>query len=303
MRAASSFLALLHCAALAAGGGDPWVRVRTEHFDLFTTAGERSGRGLALHFERVRGFFLSAFGSESGPLPPTRIIAFRSQKEFQPYKPSPVAGAYFHRGAHSDYIVMGGAEEDDYPTAVHEYTHLLVAQHWPQAPAWFNEGLAQLYSTLRQRGGKIVVGQPPAGAQSTLGGTLWIPLRELLTADENSPLYRGEAGAAIFYAENWALVHMLLMDKAYSPQRTALIGALRSGDSAAALEKVYDKPLASIESDLEDYAKSYAFPVAVYEMPAAASTAVMKVQTRAGAAAQLVLESLRAELTGRRQPQ
>lgn len=295
MRAAAVFLL---CAALAAGGDDPWVRVRTEHFDLFTTAGERSGRGLALHFERVRGFFLAAFGSASGPLPPTRVIAFRSQQEFQPYKPSPVAGAYFHRGVHADYIVMGGAEEADYPTAIHEYTHLLVAQHWPQAPPWFNEGLAQLYSTFQARGGKIAIGQPPAGAQRMLSGTLWIPLRDLLAADQNSQLYRGESDVSMFYAESWALVDMLLMDKSYSKRRTALIEELRAGDSAAALVKVYGKPLARIEAGLENYAQSYAFPVAVYRAPEPPA-AGMKVESGAGGAARPVLEDLRAELAAR----
>jgi hypothetical protein len=93
---------LLLAASPAAAQHDPWTRVSSPHFELFTTAGERSGRDLVRHFERVRSFFMQAFGAAEAKLPPTRIIAFQSEAEFRPYGPASTAAAFFHRGANKD---------------------------------------------------------------------------------------------------------------------------------------------------------------------------------------------------------
>src|SRR5271165_1130158 len=74
--------------AFAAAPADPWLRIQSANFELFTTAGERAGRDLVRHFEQVRGFFLGVFGVKSGDRRPVRIVAFHSEKEFAPYRPS-----------------------------------------------------------------------------------------------------------------------------------------------------------------------------------------------------------------------
>ena len=38
------------CFALQAANQDPWLRITSANFELFTTAGERSGRDLIKHF-------------------------------------------------------------------------------------------------------------------------------------------------------------------------------------------------------------------------------------------------------------
>ena len=44
----------------AAAVKDPWLRLTSAHFEIFTDAGERAGRDVAKHFEQVHGFFLQA---------------------------------------------------------------------------------------------------------------------------------------------------------------------------------------------------------------------------------------------------
>ena len=73
-------------ALLAAGSDEPhWRKIESPNFELFTTAGERSGRDVARHFEQVRAFFLETMriGPKSGL--PVRIVVFRSDKDFAPY--------------------------------------------------------------------------------------------------------------------------------------------------------------------------------------------------------------------------
>jgi hypothetical protein len=109
----------LAAVALAAAPADPWVRIRSANFELFTTAGEGAGRDLVLHFEQVRGFFLDVFGLKSTDRKPVRIIAFHSEKEFVPYSPSKAATAFFDSGSEHDYIVMSSADSEHYHVATH----------------------------------------------------------------------------------------------------------------------------------------------------------------------------------------
>ena len=127
---------------------------------------------------------------------PVRIVAFHSQKEFDPYRPSEAATAYFHKGSEHDYIVMSNADSGHYQVATHEYTHLLIGQFHGSVPLWLNEGLAELYSTMRQDGDKMLVGIPPEGRGEVLVHEPWIPLETLLSVDSGSPYYneRSRAG-------------------------------------------------------------------------------------------------------------
>ena len=64
--------------ALRAAPADPWLRIRSAHFERFATASERSGRGLIQEFQRVRSFFEQAFGLIPSDGKPVEIVAFRS---------------------------------------------------------------------------------------------------------------------------------------------------------------------------------------------------------------------------------
>src|SRR5450432_2834496 len=107
---------------------DPWLRIRSSNFELFTTAGERTGRDLIQYFEQVHGFFQQALGLEGTAVLPVRLVAFRSDKEYLPYRPSEVADAFFQPGFDHDYIVMKSLSGAIHPMAVHEYTHLILRQ-------------------------------------------------------------------------------------------------------------------------------------------------------------------------------
>src|ERR1022692_2647820 len=125
----------------AAGSEGPrWLKIKSPNFELFTTAGERNGREVARHFEQVRAFFLEAMGLGLKSGPPVRIVVFRSDKEFAPYAPNELASAFYLGTDDHDYIIMKGASGEDFPVAVHEYTHLLLKHSGMRPPVWFNEG-------------------------------------------------------------------------------------------------------------------------------------------------------------------
>jgi tetratricopeptide (TPR) repeat protein len=251
VRRAAIFLLALLCAPAA--GHDPWTKIDSANFELYTTAGERAGRDLARHFEQVRSFFLQAFGTGLPNAKPIRIVAFRNEKEYEPYRPSEFATAFFQPGDQHDFIIMSGASRDNYHVAVHEFTHLMVHQGGASYPVWLNEGLAELFSNLEPVGAKIKVGQDIPSRMISLRMEPWIPLATLLTVNRNSPIYNEKSKASMFYAESWELVHMLFLSPEYSPQLKAMSAALRQSDAATAFEAAYHKSIPQIEADLRQY--------------------------------------------------
>jgi tetratricopeptide (TPR) repeat protein len=287
-------------AALAlAAPADPWVRIRSAHFELFTTASERAGRDLVRHFEQVRGFFLDAFGLKSVDQKPVCIIAFHGEKEFRPYRPSEAATAFYHGGSEHDYIVMSNPDWEHYQVATHEYTHLLIGQLGGAIPVWLDEGLAELYSTLQQDRDKMVVGLPPPGRGQMLIGEPWIPLETLLSVGHDSPLYNERSRASMFYSESWALVHMLSIDHSYRPHLPAMLAALKTADSVAAFQQAYGKTPAQVQADLEEYVRRETLHAYEFELPAEKSAEPDAIEPHAGMLAKLAIAEMLAEYPGK----
>ncbi len=252
------FRAVIVLALLVAGlaqGADPrWVKMRSANFELFTSAGERAGRRTIQQFERTRGFFRQAMQRDVSNSKPVRIVLFRSNKEYLPYRPGEVAAAYYLSGRDADLIVMTAGNESS--TAIHEYVHLLVRRSGLRIPLWLNEGLAELYSSMQQVGKQVVVGYPPPGSIATLRGKKWVPLEQVLLADHDSQHYTEKERAGRFYAQSWALTHMLMLSQEYRPRVTELLQLLNAGTSSVtALETVYGMPIEKLQRELQTYVR------------------------------------------------
>lgn len=238
-----------------ANAAEQWLKLTSSHFELYTNAGEKKGREAILFFEQVRDFFGKARGNAKPVTDaPVRIIAFRSDKEYKPYRISESAEAFYLDGYDRDYIVMHNITEESYPVAVHEFTHLLVKHAGIEVPIWFNEGLADVYSSLKPQGRKVLIGSLIPGRIYPLRQSKWIPLETLTSVDAKSPYYNEKARAGIFYAESWALVHMLFLSDQYRGQFNKLLAALASGlPASAAFWQTYAKTLGQVQQDLGQY--------------------------------------------------
>jgi Tfp pilus assembly protein PilF len=231
-----------------------WIRVSSPNFEIYSSAGQGSTRDALEQFEQVRAFFTDSLPKADQKSLPVRIVAFRSEKEFEPYRFNEVASAYYFQGSERDTIVMSHIGRDAFPTAIHEYVHLLVRHEGLKLPLWLNEGLAEFYSTLRPLGGKILVGSLIEGRMYELQREKWVPLAIILSADRNSAYYNEKNKAGSLYDESWALTHMLVLTKEYRPRFSKFMQAVEHGeDSVSALTATYGKPLGDIEKDLKSY--------------------------------------------------
>ncbi len=260
-------IALLFSCIAPLRAAEEWVRLTTPHFELLTTAGEKKGREAALYFEEVRSFFLQALTLRGAPDTPVRIVAFRSEKQYKPYRYNEAAFAYYTKTRMRDYIVMEDIAPEHYKIAIHEYTHLIIENAGLKLPVWLNEGWAELYSTLKPLGKKAMIGDLIPGRVQTLLTAKWIDLATLTSVGRDSPLYNEKSKAGMFYAESWALAHMLYLAPEYHPNFGRFVFAISSGKAAAqAFETVYGRSIEDVGMDLRSYLRRNRLMGAVFNV-------------------------------------
>ena len=242
-----------------------WIRIQSPNFEAYSSAGERETRDALRYFERVRDFFLQVNRREPPKPVPVYVIVFGSEKEYAPYRINEFAAAYYFGGADRDYIVLGRTGDQAAQVAVHEYVHLVARHAGLKFPPWLNEGLAELYSTVRMQGDKALVGDPILGRFQALFSEKWVPLSVILSAGQDSPYYNEKSKAGSLYSEGWALVHMLQLSPDYVSKFPEFLNTVQNGmDSAAAFEKVYGKTVSAVEKDLEAYIRGNQFYARLY---------------------------------------
>ncbi len=253
---------------MPAWGAEQWLKISTPNFELYTTAGEKRGIETVQHFEQIRGFFRKASqGAKSRTERKVRLVAFRGEKEYKPYRPNEVAVAYYMNRGDQDLIVMREAGPDVYRIAVHEYVHLLLRQPGVDIPYWLNEGLAELYSTLKREGSRTQVGSVIESHYIQLRQVRWMDVPSLTRVDLQSPYYNEKERAGIFYAESWALAHMLKFREGYHEKFDDFMSRVVKGTSSEdAFRQSYGKSAAEVEKDLKDYMQGTRFRAALMDV-------------------------------------
>jgi Flp pilus assembly protein TadD len=262
-----SLLLLLFASCPRIHAAEHWLRLTTPHFEMYTTNSARQGVAALTVFEQVRYFFRHNARSKPAPDVPVRIIAFRSEKEYQPYRLNGGSFAFYLRTRKADYIVMQDISSEHYQAALHEYTHVVIEHLGLKLPLWLNEGMADLYSSLEPRGNQALVGRPLASRVAELQTRRWLDLNTLFAVNQDSPYYNEGEKMSIFYAESWALTHMLSLSKEYTGRFPDFLAALDTGRSASdCFQSIYGKDLAQVAHDLQAYPHQSSVQAALFDV-------------------------------------
>jgi hypothetical protein len=268
-------VALLLIGCLIGGVGDAaaaeWTYAASQHFEVYTTGGSRRAREALSYFEKVHAFFAEVLDLSPQTDRRTRLIVVSNDQEFKPYRLNEVSVAYYHRGPERDHIVMRALDSEAYAMVVHEYAHLVMNHSGRDYPAWFSEGYAEFLSTMTFDGSRVNIGRVPEGRLQYLrSADAVFDLPRLFAVTLESPEYRTLHPAGMFYAQSWALVHMLAVDDRYraSFERFAvLVGTGQS--SEAALSHAFGRSIAAVSNDLAPYMhrERYGFTTVGYVPP------------------------------------
>jgi tetratricopeptide (TPR) repeat protein len=265
------FLLAVVCSAAPVSAKETWTSVRSKNFLLVGNASEKEIRQVGVKLEQFREVFSHLFPAMKLNSPvPTTVIVFKNDSSYRPFKPNANTAGYFQPGPDVNYITLGidtdsRSEKDPYTIIFHEYTHLMVNNTSGNVPTWFNEGLAEYYSTFSITDDqKVVMGRPIAGHVYLLRENKMLPLRALFQVDHNSPYYNERDKQSIFYAESWALMHYLILGN--DGQRvTKLSKFVDLMSNGVPMEKAFQEAFAitfeSMEKELKSYIQRNSYPV------------------------------------------
>jgi FimV-like protein len=245
-----------------AAAKDTWVSVRTKNFFLIGNAGDKDIRKVALKLEQFREVFTRLFPKIIFSTPvPTTVIVFKSDESYAPFKPGPNIAGYFQPGLDVNYITLTTevrGQQDAFSIIFHEYTHLLIENTFKDVPVWFNEGLAEYYSTFKITDDqKVALGTAIGHHVFLLRESKMLPLKTLFEVDHQSPHYNEKSKQGIFYAQSWALMHYLIIGKTGKAEQLGkfmdLLGAQVPLDQA--FPQAFGVPFEVMEKELRDYVK------------------------------------------------
>lgn len=192
----------------------PWIEVTSPRFQILSTMSEEETKGLARDLERFDALIrLITRADQTGAPVPTRIFAFKRKSEYRRFGGAQTAG-FFVPGTRANLIVLSdhsgllGASE----IILHEYVHFVVRNgSVVNYPIWYDEGFAEFLSTARVFEDQMAVGALPAARILALRFGNWVSMDRII-AGRTYADFPGPA-RGMFYAEAWALVHYLTLER------------------------------------------------------------------------------------------
>jgi tetratricopeptide (TPR) repeat protein len=248
---------------VTASAADKWLSIQTKNFLLVGNAGESDIRRAGRNLEEFRSAITMIFPKmEQTSSVPTTILVFKNDESFKPFKPlykgqPSNALAFFQPGEDANYIALT-ANLMSPNVILHEYMHFLLRENIGGLPLWISEGLAECYSTFEISGrNDFTIGKPPEQHIATFSTPQqFIPIKRLLTIQDNSPEYNEESRQGMFYAESWAIVHYLVLgtESKRRTQFSQLLTLLSSGQKFEdAFGEAFQTDYGTLEDEVRDY--------------------------------------------------
>lgn len=244
---------------------DTWTKVTSKNFTVVGNASEKEIRQAATRLEQFRDVFtrLLSLAKFDSPVP-TTVVVFKSMKSYKPFNPNNY-DAYFQKGQDVNYITLTSEARNPFAMLYHEYIHFMLVNTAGNVPAWFNEGLAEYYSTfLIEDDRKVHVGALIPNHLRTLRRGKLYPLRTLFAINHDSPEYDERNKSGMFYAESWALVHYLMLSS--NGQRVDQLGKYlqliaANTPTEEAFKLAFQTEMEALEKELKKYVQSDTFLV------------------------------------------
>lgn len=258
---------------------DTWINVRSKNFFMIGNASEKEIRQVATKLEQFRETFRLLFPkAKFNQTIQTNVVVFKSDSAYRPFKPKRADGkpddgiaGYFQPGEDLNYITLSteGEKEDTYNTIFHEYVHFLLDTNFgkSEVPPWFNEGLAEYYSTFRiEDDQKVTLGGLENNHLYLLQQSQLIPLKTFFEIDNYSLHQNGNHSRSIFYAQAWALIHYLIQGNngANTDAMNKFLNlVMNKVEPEKAFQQVFQYDYATMEKALKKYVSQSSYRVSL----------------------------------------
>ena len=205
---------LLAILAAASLPGADWTYFRSGPIEVWTNGGDDQARAVLAHFDQARWLLAKTMGKPEV----TPLWPVR----IMVVKPDKTSARYRTPGLRlsRDAYTAGLGSKDPIPAQwTADFIRALILDDAKPLPAPYEDGLAAALSTMHTDMSRITVGEPPAARN-----------------------------------KDWARMHLLALDPAYSGRVRVFFGVLQQGapvDSAA--RNAFDKSEAELEKTVDEY--------------------------------------------------
>jgi hypothetical protein len=268
------------CVDSRAANQPAWQQINSTHFTVITDAGDKKGREIAFRFEQMRAVFATLLGKDRlNQSVPLTILALASDKAY--YQAAPLRqgqptemSGFFVPGDDQDFIVLNVFEAEPWRAVAHDFALMLLRYNYPPAQGWFDEGLAEYFSSIRLDDKQVEIGGDPALGTSRapdlladqrdtraaksltdlLGVPTWISLPDLFSMRHDAYARNEGPRQTLYYAESWIVLHYLLHEKKL-PETGSYFDLVLNQHVPLeeAIEKAYGMSPAQLEQAVKDY--------------------------------------------------
>jgi tetratricopeptide (TPR) repeat protein len=227
-------------------GAATWIQIASPSIEIFTDSGEKTALAVLHRFATLHRVFDESRSAVSPT--PVRVFIFSSRRDFLDYEIDRAVSGFYQPLDGRDLIV---AFEDTglRRIASHEYLHMVIRHSSAVLPRWLDEGMAEFYSTLAISAAKMRVGEIIPSHLSLLASRRWLSAEDLALGSRSD--------GPIFYAESWALVHMLTLSPAWKGGMPQFVKLLNEGQAQQeAFTAAFGKSMAEALAALRPYLRS-----------------------------------------------
>jgi hypothetical protein len=254
-------LCVLVLGGQALAGDAPWRTATTPNYRIISQLSDSDTADWMRGFDQFVSSTSATLGINPRALPPLTVVIFARGKDYTPYKlaapngrTANVAGQFVWRPTWSMIAMAHDAFDDQSRrTIYHEATHWLMSVDQSSHPAWFSEGIAEMFSTFERQAGKVNWAKPIDAHLELLRTTSPMPLAQFLV--EPSALFDRDDRTSMFYAQAWAFTHFLMFSKDQNRRHllAQFLDTYKTHSGEATVEAVFGKDLPNIEREFDIY--------------------------------------------------
>ena len=192
-----------------------WIRVNSSHFSVVTDADDIKGHAVAARFEQMRAVFGQLLArTRINMSEPIDIIALKNDDEYSKVVPNRqgqgIGSGFFIPGEDRNYLVLNLSKEESWRAVSRDFVLVFLNCNYPPTQAWFDEGFADYFSSLRFDNKQVLIGGDPDSFTELLNMTTWLAIPELFATSRAMPAAQESSHHTLFYAESWIVMHYLL---------------------------------------------------------------------------------------------
>jgi hypothetical protein len=215
--AATVVATLLFATLLAAPTGAAerkWLKIQTSRFGVVSELDEQATRRWAVEFDQFVDALHQLYGVANDiPLPPLTIVLFEQPRAFAAYRmqtesgQANISGFFGNMGTWSVIGIPGRVRGGGTRQVIyHEAVHWFASADEVARPTWFDEGIAEVYSTFEVVDGKGRWGAPIQNNVDYLASVGLLPLEQFFRMSQDEALH----GSPKYYPVAWAFMHYLM---------------------------------------------------------------------------------------------